>query len=242
MTQPTRCGVGFEVNVGDLEKETHFYQEADDVTTRLHTFRDAVNAQNEEFNLLLDYYMRHRGKIDVFHKPMCGREQANLGTANESWYYLDGKGNKIWVRSLSLATAAENRGKKTGSFEEAQNADGRRIVVTVPEIKHHCGFPSDYDRRCLEYEMFREGQTCRPATASHRSGRSSEAAQKELRPTTSNVQRYIEGQMSLRHSIKNAIIRGETVVSRPPTTVEEAEERMRELKEEEQRLCKEIFC
>ena len=212
-----------EVPTDALRDEVQFYGETDKVMHDINDFRDRLSAQNEEFNLLLDYYVQHRGKIDVHHaQDRYLPPKPNLGTDDESWYYLDDRGNKIWVRNMRLEASAKT---KTGAFcETGDGRDGKRIVVTVPKHKKSYALPANYRRCCDQYDAHKRTlEATRSATGTHSARRT----------WTSDTDQYIEMQKALHQAVTGT---GQRSVVRPPATIEEAEERLAQLRSEEERL------
>jgi hypothetical protein len=218
----------FEVPVAALKTEAAFYDEADDVAQHIDGVRQKLEAQNDEFEMLLEYYVANRGRLDIAHRSAChpGMETANLGTGDESWYYLDERGNKIWVQNLDLdrAKATSNGGagvKATGAFCELRQKDNRRVVVTVPKAKRHYALPSDFRRRCFEVEAqdirARQGRAANIRTVAA--------------PTAD--ERYVEEQRALAAAAGSRAQRSAAAVYRPPSSAAEAETRLEMLRAEE---------
>ena len=202
--------------------------------------------------------MRHKGTIDVRHVNAYGRpEEANLGVADPSWYYVDDRGNKIWVRNLTLDSAISNSymkpGAKTGAFSEAAFEDGREIVVKIPAVKRHFTLAEDYYQKCVDLDASLAQRTMTThaappssAGASVRGAASSrhrfDAAQNNNNrgesTTKGDVAAYIASQKDLAVSLARGVQQGTQAgyVFRPPATVDEAEERLRQLREEEAAL------
>lgn len=214
-----------------ITKEKRFYDDADTVNNEIETFRRKLRARNEEFDLLLEYYERHRGVIDVYNRPVNGPRaaRANLGTRDQSWYYLDGKGNKIWVRDMKLDTTDP----RSGAFSGSENADGRIVVVEIPRVRKNFTIKEDYTQKIAEFD----GSYRLPC--SHR--QSSAASRSNVAPmmlegeggTANSVEKYIAAQQSLGQGLES--VRPEQrpeYVWRPPATLEEAEERLAQLKRE----------
>lgn len=249
----------FQIPVDGLRHEVAFYDDAGKVMHDINAVRDRLEAQNEEFSLLMEYYLRNRGRIDVYNQSKFGplASKPNLGTANESWYYLDNKGNRIWVQNLELQNEpAHNRGKPTGAAMENHTSDPRRVVVKVPNALRSYGFPADYRRRCEDYSAFAHRGYVAPRPSSARmladpaarlSSHSSGGAQHHL-PTAmedeedeAETEHYIHQQQELNASLTHrprAVERG--YVTRPPTSYEEAEARLAQLRAEEERIMRQL--
>lgn len=175
--RPAEHHTAHSVPVRALKEEARFYNDAQHARDGIEDFRRRVERQNQEFNTLLQYYQQNEGRIDFSgisdgngglrpHRP-------NLGTDSQSWFYLDERGNKIWVQNMQLDTADA----KSGAFAANQHADGRVIVVKVPTHKKNYCLQPDYKKKCMEYSYRRLQQmqsptaTSRPASA-HSRGRS----------------------------------------------------------------------
>ena len=151
----------FEVDSAAVGEEVRFYNEADTVYDHLEKCKRDIERENREFDLLLDYFTRNRGHIDLTYRSSTrlgdAAQRANLGSGDPSWYYLDERGNHIWVRNITLdsAKAASFGGvgtNATGAFEETEQADGRHVVVRVPPPKRHHSHAADYRRKCVDAE------------------------------------------------------------------------------------------
>ena len=232
----------FNVPVAALKTEAAFYGEADEVAAHIAQVRDRLEAQNDEFELLLEYYVANRGRLDLEHTSKCrpGQETANLGTGDASWYYLDDRGNKIWVQNMGLdsAMAASNGGAgvsgPTGAFGEAPasgngGAGDRHVVVTVPKARRHYALPSDFRRRCREVQAQDKRATV---------GRASVVAAEKSRslPPHTAEDAYADEQRELAAAVGTRQHRGTASVYRPPANASEAERRLAMLREEEQLL------
>ena len=140
-----------------------FEDDAAAVGRDIQDFRKKVVRASSEFDLLLDYYLRNQGRLEFSTTregqagALGGTLKPNLGTADPSWFYVDERGNRIWVRNVTLDSvkAASYGGfgtTKTGAFEETEHADGRFVAVRVPKPKRHYSLAADYRRKCVDAE------------------------------------------------------------------------------------------
>eukprot|EP00760_Papus_ankaliazontas_P031830 PhM_4_TR548/c1_g1_i1/m.93012 len=97
----------------ELQKEVSFYDHAAGVLDAVEAHRRGALAKQAEFEQLLSYFVHYEGRIDFnymqqeIERRRRGHHHRdptpNLGTEEESWYYKDHRGNKIWVQNLKLA-------------------------------------------------------------------------------------------------------------------------------------------
>lgn len=238
------------VSAKDVDRETRFYKETEDVYQDIAAFKRKLQERNNEFDALLEYYEQHKGQLDVYHRPVCGPRamRPNLGTTDESWYYLDGMGNKIWVRNLELNTSDP----RSGAFDSGKNADGRICVVTIPKTRLQYSVKRDYHEKVAEYDAsYRLPQSTN--SASHHSHPSSppcsccchattpyfplsqDVRLESLEDRPMSVEAYIAGQKQLNAETvdrKRNSQQQPELIYRPPATVEEAEARLVALKRE----------
>lgn len=258
-------GSKFEVKPDEVAQEVKFYDKAAHVYDDLERCKANLLEQQREFETLFEYYVRNRGHLDLDHKSTMrpGAEQPNLGTADPSWYYVDERGNKIWIRNLTLDTAkAQSYGGAgttfTGAFEETQYSDGRHVVVKVPNPKRHYGLQADYRRRCVEAETewaMRTGSTNIPGVeaAAVSTGWSASPYGSTRRSrvgfegTTRGATHHAPSdeydaayEAAQRHFLQTVHVDSAGRTFRPPATIDEAEQRMAELKAEEQRILKQM--
>lgn len=220
----------YYVPTSTVEKSQRFYDDADTVVDDIERFKKRLRRRNHEFELLQEYYERHKGVIDVHNRPVCGPRamRPNLGTKDQSWYYLDGFGNKIWVRDVKLDTSDP----RCGAFEGSQNADGRVIVIKVPKVKTNCAILQDYEHKLQEYDgTYRLPHTVAAAPSATHLQSTVPAVISE------HAQHCIDVDKSMADQV--AHVKGPTrpqFVWRPPATVEEAEIRLAQLRKEEEEL------
>jgi hypothetical protein len=245
----------FEVAPQALRSEVQFYNEAGEVYDHLEQLKSRIHKQNREFDMLMEYFVRNRGHIDLEYRSSTrlgtAAQHPNLGTTDPSWYYVDERGNRIWVRNLTLdsvkAASYGGRGtNRTGAFEETVVADNRHVVVKVPPPKRHYNLPADYRRRCVEAEA--EWAT-RPdvPNAAHWGGplRAASATGWTASPygtlaaARSDDEAYIEAQRLLAQSVRDGVVEWERTY-RLPSTIAEAEQRLAELRAEESQLLQRI--
>ncbi|CUG89798.1 Hypothetical protein, putative [Bodo saltans] len=228
-----------------VTKETHFYNDAETVYHDIERFKDRLRFRNDEFDKLMEYYEEHRGVLDVYNRPVNGPRamRANLGTQDETWYYLDGAGNKIWVRNLELDTSDPN----CGAFSETSHPTGdaqkdRIVVVRIPKVRHHYNVQLDYRKKISEFDAsYRLPQSQRTASLRQSGGQQHFASgnggtQRHHPPiwgasNDQHVEEYIATQKGLAEEIKRTH-NHDAMVWCPPASIEEAELRLATLKRE----------
>lgn len=241
----------YRVASANVAREKKFYDEAETVYNDIETFKDRLRARNEEFDMLLEYYEKHRGVLDVYNRPVCGPRayRPNLGTKDQSWYYLDGAGNKIWVRNVELDTTDP----RCGAFDSAaarQADQGRLVVVKIPKTKTNYNVLRDYCEKIGELDA-----SYRLPRSERRHNRTNGDAlthtvfplpqdalgdnnkQEEMGTTHGDgrvsVEEYIRTQKTLGSQLDQMRPTNRPeYVWRPPATIEEAEARLMELKRE----------
>ena len=112
----------------------------------------------EKLARLSQYMAKYGARIDVHHrnKTTPQSEQPNLGTAVPSWYYHDGRGNKIFVQDIRFDNAlAHSRGGAGMSLAASHGHQDSELVVVVPRAKRNPAWHAEYLRRCEEYEAGR---------------------------------------------------------------------------------------
>jgi hypothetical protein len=146
----------FNVSTRGVREEARFYRDAEEAHEHLEDFKRQLGNEEENFDLLMQYYHQNSGRLDTSAIARNGGSAAglrpNLGTEDESWYYLDGHGNKIWVQNLKLDVSDPS----VGAFENNKHNDGRVVVVKVPAHKKNFSLLPDYKKRCIEYDAYRE--------------------------------------------------------------------------------------
>lgn len=232
----------FEVARDAVQKEARFYDDAGAVIEHIGATKQKLLEQEREFETLFEYYIRNRGHLDITGAGAPGA-RPNLGTDDASWYYLDERGNKIWVRNITLDVAkASSYGgagtTRTGAFEEGTHSDGRHVVVKVPKMKRHYALPADYRRRCEEAAAATEMRhsTVRRTLRESYSGVAAVDCWSDVPAPTNHTDAYIDAQRRLATSLKN----GAGTVYRPPATIDEAEARLAQLRAEEQKLWEQL--
>lgn len=232
----------YHIPADGVDKETHFYNDAETVYHDIEAFKDRLRFRNDEFDKLMEYYEQHRGVLDVYNRPVNGPRamRANLGTQDETWYYLDGAGNKIWVRNLELDTSDP----KCGAFSETGRPTGdaekdRIIVVRIPKVRHNYNVQLDYRKKIAEYDAsYRLPQSQRTASL-HQRGTSShynnglQNTQPHVWASSGDqhVEEYIASQKRLAEDLKRTHNHNQMVWC-PPASIEEAETRLAALKRE----------
>ena len=204
----------FYLHAQGVKEEVKFYDNAKAVQNGVEKFRDEVRREDQEFDKLLEYFHRHHGRIDVHNRSRYGPSKPNLGTDDESWYYLDSAGNKIWVRNQRLDTS----NPKCGAFDALNSVNGRVVSVIIPQQKRNYCTVADYRRKCAEYDQYRR----RPGPSRDETRRAPSAQ--------GRVDPYVASQQAFGHSLNNS---RDEYVFRPPATFEEAEERLKELRDQE---------
>jgi hypothetical protein len=104
------------------------------------------------------YVAKYGARIDVNHRSRDtpSVEQPNLGTSVPSWYYLDGRGNKIFVQDMTFANALSLSRAGRGMTERQAHAhEAQEVVVVVPRAKRNPSWNAEYMRRCEEYDAAR---------------------------------------------------------------------------------------
>ena len=154
ITMPSR----FNVSTKGVKEEARFYRDAEEAHEHLEDFKRQLGSEEQNFDMLMQYYRQNSGRLDTSAIARNGGSAAglkpNLGTDDESWYYLDGHGNKIWVQNLKLDVSDP----RVGAFETNEHSDGRVVVVKVPTHKKNFSLLPDYKKRCVEYDAYREAQ------------------------------------------------------------------------------------
>lgn len=233
----TNMRPSYYVPTTTVEKNQKFYNDADVVVDDIEKFKARLQRRNREFELLQEYYERHRGVLDVHNRPTCGPRamRPNLGTKDQSWYYLDGFGNKIWVRDVRLDTSDP----RCGAFEGNQNDDGRVIVIKVPKVRTNCAILHDYQQKLQEYDgTYRLPHTI-PTTVVAPNASASSPNHLSTIPAAllNNGKDCMQVDKSMADQVGH--VRGPMkpeYVWRPPASVEEAEMRLAQLKREEAEL------
>jgi hypothetical protein len=224
-----------------VAKETHFYNDAETVYHDIERFKDRLRFRNDEFDKLMEYYEEHRGVLDVYNRPINGPRamRANLGTKDETWYYLDGAGNKIWVRNLELDTSDPS----CGAFSETSRPTGdahkdRIVVVRIPKVRHNYNVQLDYRKKISEYDAsYRLPQSQRTAAMRQSGGSNMQqfvgAGGPQIWGSSSDqhVEDYIATQKRLAEDMKRTH-NHDAMVWCPPASIEEAEQRLAALKRE----------
>lgn len=229
-----------------VTKETKFYDDAETAHNDIEKFRERLRFRNDEFDKLMEYYQQHRGTLDVYHRPINGPRamRPNLGSKDETWYYLDGAGNKIWVRNVELDTSDPNCGAFLESGKTHAGGDGdpskdhRIVVVRIPKVRHNYNVQLDYRKKLAEYDAsYRLPQCSRTVAQQHHQ-------QQHEEPLTwpsaghggSKIEAYIATQKRLAEGLqqrpRHNNDRDELLVWRPPASLEEAEARLAALKRE----------
>ena len=216
--------VRYHVPAASVATEAHFYEDAAVTSQHINSFKEKLKRREDELGLLTDYYYANQGKIDVFHRPMFGprAQRANLGTADQTWYYMDARGNKVWVRDMKLDTSSP----ACGAFESQDKALDRIVVVQVPKTRRNYDLPYEYKQRCEAFD------------ASVKRGGISIRHESSLAiHNKDEIGRYIDMQQRVAKELE-ALPAGHRpeYVYRPPSSVEEAEQRLAQLKAEEARL------
>ena len=216
--------IRYHVPAESVTKEAHFYEDAATTTQHISNFKEKLKRRENELALLTDYYYANSGKIDVYHRPIYGPRamRANLGTADQTWYYTDARGNKVWVRDLKLDTSSPT----CGAFEAQDRGDDRIVVVQVPKTRRNYDLPYEYKQRCEAFDA-----TVQRGSISIRHQSSLPIHNKD------EIDRYVDLQQRVAKEIESLpASHRPAYVYRPPSSVEEAEQRLAELKAEEARL------
>lgn len=269
MSAPPVKASAFEVDPHAVQDEARFYDDADGVYDHLERCKRSIAKEDAEFEQLMTYFTRNRAHIDLEYRSPTrlgdAAQRPNLGTDDASWYYLDERGNRIWVRNLTLdlAKAMSFGGSgtmATGAFEETEYADGRHVVVRVPKPKRHHNHPADYRRRCVEAEAewaARYGATvpvsgdgtldAARSTGWAPSAHGGTAAYgNTFRGSYTGgsarggaaVGPHDDAYIAAQRDLAKTIAGGAKPRVRTPATIEEAEARLEELRREEQALLK----
>jgi hypothetical protein len=234
----TTSATKYHVPVQGVSKEKQFYDDADTVYNDIEAFRDKLRFRNDEFDKLMEYYEQHRGVLDVYNRPVNGPRalRPNLGTRDETWYYLDGAGNKIWVRNLELDTSDPNCGAFLETSKHTGDAEKDRIVVVrIPKVRHNYTVQQDYRTKLAEYDAsYRLPQSQR--TVSRRQEAHHEApvwgSAANGIGSDRNIEQYIATQRQLAAHAQQSRHNHQDLIWRPPASLEEAELRLAELKRE----------
>jgi hypothetical protein len=216
--------IRYHVPVASVTKEAHFYEDAAATSQHISSFKEKLKRREEELGLLTDYYYANGGKIDVFHRPIYGPRamRANLGTADQTWYYLDARGNKVWVRDMKLDTSSP----ASGAFDAQCNSSDRIVVVQVPKTRRNYDLPYEYKQRCEAFDA-----------STKRGGISIRHESSLAIHNKDEIDRYVDMQQRVAKEIESLPLgHRPEYVYRPPSSVEEAEQRLAELKAEEARL------
>lgn len=145
-------------NQQQLPAATEFDEQAASLQNQLIEYQHQQQDAAEKMQALQTYISKYGARIDIHHKSKYSPqvEQPNLGTAVPSWYYLDGRGNKVFVQDMNfnnaLALARGGRGMTAAQSQACQQSD---TVVVVPRAKRNPAWHAEYLRRCEEYEAAR---------------------------------------------------------------------------------------
>lgn len=135
-----------------------FDQHAAQLQRDLIEYQQAQQDYAEKMAALQLYVQKYGARIDTKYHPKNApyTEQPNLGTAVPSWYYLDGRGNRIFVNDMTFDNAlALSKGGRGMNVREAHGHEQQEVVVIVPRAKRNPAWHAEYLRRTEEYEAAR---------------------------------------------------------------------------------------